>query len=284
MSCKFHLDSHADNYAVVGNPVEHSKSPFIHKAFADQTGQLISYQAILVELDGFKACLGEFQKQGGKGLNVTLPFKEDAWQSVDHLSARAERSGSVNTIRFSQEGGSYGDTTDGCGLLRDLANHDISLVNRRVLVLGAGGAVRGVLPDLLMANPGLITIVNRTVTRAEELVGRYAEHSNLDYLPVEKLEGRQFDIIINGTSASLSGQMLELPDNIITGRSVCYDMAYRDTDTVFVRWAKSNSAQLALDGLGMLVEQAAESFYVWRGVRPDTKRVIEMLRSEKSGV
>lgn len=281
MTGKFRLNASVDNYAVVGNPVSHSKSPQIHSTFARQTHQDLHYQSILVEPGGFDGFLDEFQQQGGRGLNVTLPFKGDAWRTMDELTPRAARAESVNTISFSGDGKRMGETTDGCGLVRDLSNNDIELKNTRLLLLGAGGAIRGVLPDLIGSGPQNITIVNRTYSRAVDLVEKFSEISILNTVPLEELQGQQFDVVINGTAASLSGELLPVPDDILAGNAACYDMAYGDADTIFVQWAKAHGATVALDGLGMLVEQAAESFYIWRGVRPDTKPVIEMLRNKK---
>lgn len=275
----YRLDPSADNYCVIGNPVAHSKSPLIHHAFAVQTGQNITYQAILVDVDGLVPFVHRFQEQGGKGLNVTLPFKGDAWRSMDVATPRAELAESVNTIWFAADGTRQGDTTDGRGLVRDLHNHAIELRDRQVLILGAGGAVRGVLQDLFSLHPAAITIVNRTYARAAELVRQFSDYPDLKVLPLEELGRSQFDIVINGTSASLKGEQLGLPDNILAAGACCYDMVYAETDTPFIQWAKRHDISRAVDGLGMLVEQAAESFAIWRGVRPDTRPVIDMLRN-----
>ena len=280
MTDDFRLDLNYDNYCVIGNPVAHSKSPRIHQAFAAQTSQNIRYQAIQVAVGGLTPFLQSFQQQGGKGLNVTLPFKEEAYQAMHVTSARASRTRSVNTVWFAVDGSHHGDTTDGFGLLRDLFNNAIDPHNKHILILGAGGAVRGILPDLFETRPAAITIVNRTYTRAEQLQRHFSEYSKLNVLPVAELPGSRFDIVINGTSASLMGEMLPLPDNILAPAAACYDMAYADTDTVFIRWAKQHGAAVAVDGLGMLVEQAAEAFKIWRGVRPDTAPVIAMLRKK----
>lgn len=278
MTDNLSLDPHIDYYCVIGNPVSHSKSPQIHQAFANQTNQILHYQARLVDVEGFVPFLELFQQQGGKGLNVTLPFKGDAWRFTDETTPRARKAESVNTIWFSEDGTRHGDTTDGCGLVRDLLNNNINLKNKRLLVLGAGGAVRGILVDLIEARPTEITIVNRTFSRAEALVQQFSEFPNLITMPMEKLSGNQYDIVINGTSASLKGELLPLPEDILEPGASCYDMAYSKSDTVFIQWANQHGAAIALDGIGMLVEQAAESFHIWRGVRPDTRAVIEMLR------
>lgn len=281
MTPEFSLDPHRDNYAVMGNPVAHSKSPLIHHAFAAQSGQDILYQAILVAKDGFAAALRRFREQGGRGLNITVPFKGEAWRAVEVGTPQAQKARAVNTIWFNGSGMLHGDTTDGPGLVKDLLNNEVAICGRRLLVLGAGGAVRSVLSALFAEQPERLVICNRTHERARQLAAQFAEFHSLETLSPEQLAGEQFDLVINGTSASLSGQMPGLPEDVIGTHACCYDMAYGETDTVFVAWAKQHGAELALDGLGMLVEQAAESFFIWRGVRPDTRPVIEMLRKSR---
>jgi len=283
--CSFKLIPGADNYAVMGNPVAHSKSPQIHDAFARQTGEPVVYQAIHVALDGFPAALDAFQEMGGKGLNITVPFKEAAWQASHVLTGRAQRARAVNTLWFDQSGRRHGDTTDGIGLIRDLTvNHDIQLSGKDVLVLGAGGAVRGILDPLFDQKPARVVIANRTVTRASELAGLFADRGKLAACGYEALRGQHFHIVINGTSASLQGTVPPLPDDLLLPASCCYDMMYAEIDTVFISWAKARGVARALDGIGMLVEQAAESFYIWRGVRPETRTVIAKLRKEVSRI
>ena len=265
----------------MGNPVAHSKSPQIHAAFARQTGASVVYQAIHVELDGFPAALDEFQRMGGKGLNITVPFKEAAWQSANVLTGRAQRARAVNTLWFDHSGKRHGDTTDGIGLIRDLnLNHDIQLSGKNVLVLGAGGAVRGILDPLFDQEPVRVVIANRTVSRAIELARLFVDRGELVACDYEALRGQYFHLVINGTSASLQGSVPPLPDDLLLPDGCCYDMMYAETDTVFVSWARAHHAAIALDGIGMLVEQAAESFYIWRGIRPETRPVIEILRKE----
>ena len=214
-------------------------------------------------------------------MNITLPFKGDAWQACTRLSVRATQAQSVNLIDF-RDDEVYGDNTDGIGLVRDLTeNHQVIIEGKSVLILGAGGAVRGVLGPLLDKKPGKVIVANRTVTRAVDLVKVFAEYSSLSASSYQALEGCQFDVVINGTSASLSHQVPPLMDNIVNSDTACYDMMYSDSDTVFVTWAKEHHVAVALDGLGMLVEQAAESFYIWRGVRPETVTVIEALRAKE---
>ena len=270
-----------DRYAVTGNPVDHSKSPQIHAAFARQTGEDLSYTKLLLPVDGFKKGAEDFFAQGGKGLNVTVPFKLQAWQLSALRSQRAERAGAVNTLLQNRDGKIVGDTTDGTGLLRDLCdNHKIQIESKSLLILGAGGAVRGVLSELLEKKPRQIIIANRTVEKAKLLAEQFSDLGCLYGCGFDELTGQQNDLIINGTSASLQGELPALPDDLIHENSVCYDMMYSAHETVFNRWARERGATITLDGLGMLVEQAAESFFIWRGVRPQTTPVIEQLRSE----
>jgi shikimate dehydrogenase len=275
----FSLDPGIDNYAVFGNPIAHSKSPEIHHAFAQQLSLQISYKRILVDPGSFKQALIDFKNAGGKGLNITVPFKLDAFNAVDERSARAEIAGAVNTILFDAHGKSLGENTDGTGLLNDLENHNIAITGKQLLILGAGGAVRGILAPLVEAEPDSITIVNRTHDKALQLLKDFSNNENISAIELEALAGKQFDLIINGTAASLHGEMIQLPEDIIKTGGNCYDIAYSDEDTLFVQWAKQHGAHQALDGLGMLVEQAAESFYIWQGIRPQTGPVIEMLRT-----
>ena len=273
-----------DRYGVMGNPIAHSKSPQIHRLFARQTGQAISYEALLAPLDGFADAVARFHADGGKGLNITVPFKEHAWQLVNALTPRAEFAGAVNTIKFEDDGLWCGDNTDGVGLVRDLrANHGVVLAGRRILLLGAGGAVRGVLQALFEHQPAAVVVANRTVDKALELAKIFSRLSSIEGIGFDGLPGRQFDVIVNGTAASLQGAELPLPDDILAAGACCYDMMYSAEPTVFQRWARQHGAQLALDGLGMLVEQAAESFLLWRGVRPDTTPVIEAVRRDMAG-
>lgn len=262
-----------DRYAVVGNPVQHSKSPRIHQHFAEETKQDLSYEKILIPIGEFERYVSDFFQQGGAGLNVTVPFKEEAYRLCHKLSQRAKKAGAVNTLLIGKDGLLYGDNTDGAGLVRDIEkNHGVSLANKRILVLGAGGAVRGVMEPLLAAAPKSITIANRTLSKAEELAALFDCQSS----GYESLEG-VYDVIINGTSASLGGEMPPLPNGILNVDSWCYDMMYGAEPTVFLKWAMSKGA-MGTDGLGMLVEQAAEAFYLWRHCRPATEPVIQLLR------
>jgi shikimate dehydrogenase len=270
----------ADQYAVVGNPIAHSKSPQIHALFAEQTRQHLQYRAILIEPGCFVDAVERFRRRGGRGLNVTLPFKTDAWAYAGQRSERAKRAGAVNTLHFRDDGTIFGDNTDGPGLVRDLTvNHDIRLQQRRILLLGAGGAARGVLSSLLAERPAQLMIANRTVAKAVELADLFADLGDVAACGFDELaETDGFDIIINATAAGLSDAVPPLPDTVLVAGGSCYDMVYADEATAFVRWAHAHAAGKALDGLGMLVEQAAESFAIWRGIRPETTSVITQLK------
>ena len=270
-----------DRYAVMGNPIGHSKSPMIHTLFAAQTGQYLEYEAILVEQGRFAEAADAFREAGGRGLNITVPFKQDAWVYADILSPRAERARAVNTLVFRDGGNVLGDNTDGLGLVQDLTvNHGISLNGKRILLLGAGGAARGVLTPLLAEEPATLVIANRTSAKAAELAVLFSDLGSIMGCGFDGLEGRRFDLIINATSAGLDNHVPPLPEDVLAADGCCYDMLYGDEPTPFVRWAEEHGAARALDGLGMLVEQAAESFYLWRGVRPDTAPVLETLRGK----
>ena len=265
-----------DHYRVYGNPIKQSKSPIIHLAFAKQTNQALNYQSELVPVDNFKDVVSQFIATGGKGANVTLPFKEQAMQMCDHLTARAKLAGAVNTLSF-KNGEICGDNTDGVGLVNDIKEHGVAIKNKRILLLGAGGAAKGVILPLLDENPDGITIANRTVSKAQNLIVQF-DNQRLNACGFNEVGEQPFDIIINATSASLSGEMPSLPDTIVGNSTVCYDMVYGNSLTTFLMWAKKNNAHQIIDGLGMLVGQAAESFYIWRGVRPETSEVMSSLR------
>ncbi len=268
-----------DRYAVIGNPIEHSKSPQIHTAFAQQTGEDLEYGHILGS--DLRQDVKRFFADGGLGLNVTVPFKEEAWQLVDERSERAEIAGAVNTIRLLSNGRLAGDNTDGAGLVTDLSkNHGYRLQGGSVLLLGAGGAARGVLRPLLESGPEQLTIANRTASKAIELAAAGSALGAVEGCGLDALAGRQFDLIINATSSGLDNRVPQLPDNILKGGGWVYDMMYGNQPTAFVLWGEGQGAVKALDGLGMLVEQAAESFFLWRGVHPETTPVIQMLRQE----
>jgi shikimate dehydrogenase len=276
--------SNPDRYAVIGHPVGHSRSPFIHLRFAAQTGQAIEYTTIDASPAQFGSTAKDFLAAGGKGLNITLPHKEAALSLVDELTPRAQRAGAINTVAVRGSGGGtslLGDNTDGAGLARDLLNnHHVTVAGRRVLLLGAGGAARGVLAPLLGLKPSALTIVNRNVARAQELVARFRDMGRLHAIGYDQLDGDPYDLVINATAASLAGDLPPLPPGIVNSRSICYDMGYGRDDTPFVRWAHQRGCARALMGLGMLVEQAAEAFFLWRGVRPDTASVLSELGAE----
>ncbi|WP_263081450.1 shikimate dehydrogenase [Endozoicomonas sp. Mp262] len=274
----------ADRYAVMGNPVAHSKSPRIHALFAENTQQKLRYDAIEVAIGLFEERVAAFFNDGNHGLSITVPFKEAAWYLADKKTARAKTAGAVNTLWRDENNCLNGDNTDGIGLVRDLTeNHDIPVKNTRILVLGAGGAVRGVLAPLINEQPALITVANRTFSKAEELVEIFSQEKKssnqvrLNACSFDMIQG-DFDLIINGTAASLQGQTLPVSPDIINPETVCYDMMYGSGETVFNKWARESGALKCIDGLGMLVEQAAEQFFIWRGVRPETASVLAALR------
>lgn len=262
-----------DRYAVFGHPIAHSKSPLIHAAFARQTGQDMAYEAILAPLDGFSGSVAAFIAAGGRGANVTVPFKEEAYKLAGRLSPRAQRAGAVNTLVF--DDGILGDNTDGAGLVADLTrNLHRALAAKRILLVGAGGAARGVIGPLLDEKPAALIIANRTVSRAQELAelfGHGVRGCGFDAVDTP------FDVVINATAASLAGELPPLSPRVFTPGTLAYDMMY-GRDTPFLRFARTHGAATA-DGLGMLVEQAAEAFVLWRGVRPDTAPVIAALRA-----
>ena len=267
-----------DLYAVIGNPIAHSKSPAIHTAFAQQTNQDMCYEAIVAPRDGFALAVRAFRQRGGKGMNVTLPFKLEAFALATERTQRAELAGAVNTLQFERDL-TIGDNTDGAGLVHDVLDHLRFPINgKRVLLMGAGGAARGVMGPLLAQRPTLLTVVNRTVTKALALKAEFAAHGSIDAGGYAELDGKTFDIVINATSASLADELPALPSAVFGEGSLAYDMVYGKGLTCFLEYARRNGAQHLADGLRMLVGQAAESFYRWRGVRPNPEPVIEMLR------
>lgn len=271
-----------DRYAVAGNPVEHSKSPFIHARFARQTGEPVDYAKLLVPLDAFEPSIRAYAAGGARGCNITVPFKFDAYRLAARCSERARLAQAANILRFDPEGW-YGDNTDGAGLVRDLeVNAGFSLAGRRVLLLGAGGAAAGVLGPLIEARPRQLVVANRTLARAEALVSHHAAHA--DHFGVELRAatlddcGQAYEAVINGTAASLQGAGSPVSANVLAPGALAYDMMYGPAAQPFLDWAAAHGAR-GRDGLGMLVEQAAEAFLVWRGVRPDTTGVLEALRA-----
>jgi shikimate dehydrogenase len=266
-----------DKYAVIGNPIAHSKSPLIHAAFARQTGQNICYERVLAPLDGFANTVQDLIAQGFKGVNVTVPFKFAAYALCNNLSARAKSAGAVNTLSFSNDTMS-GDNTDGAGLVRDITqNCGTAFANKRVLLLGAGGAAEGVLLPLIHEMPSSIVVANRSVDKAQKMIEKSAKNGvPLQASTYAQLQNQTFDIIINATSTGLTDTALPLPDSVFGKNCLAYDMMY-GRETPFMAQARANGATVA-DGLGMLVEQAAEAFYIWRGVRPETAPVMQALR------
>ncbi len=272
-----------DRYAVMGNPIVHSLSPRIHLAFAEETKQRLSYQAMLVGIGEFTKEVYHFFAEGGKGLNVTVPFKQEAWALAEVLSADAELAGAVNTL-FKDSGGKLqGHNTDGIGLIRDIKhNYKLGIEGKNILVLGAGGAARGILLPLLQENPESICIVNRTLGKAEELAGLFSKYGDIRACSYQALgdgKTKKIDWIINATSASLEGELPPISHNILSNESACYDLMYGSDETVFCQWARRAGVTKVMDGLGMLVEQAAESFYLWRGARPTTNKIILELKN-----
>lgn len=274
-----------DRYAVFGHPIGHSKSPFIHGQFAALTQESLTYEAILAPIDGFEASLKSFFSNGGKGANVTVPFKEQAFALCDSLSAEAALAGAVNTLSLLADGSIRGDNTDGLGLVADLISHLGSLQHKRVLLVGAGGAARGCILPLLNAGVGQLVITNRTQTKAKDLVDIFSQleegiyKDKLQALSMSELTG-EFELVINSTSASLAGELPPLPQSIIGSTTVCYDMMYGAMPTAFNQWALQQGAAKVIDGLGMLVGQAAKSFALWRTVEPDTAMVLKLLREK----
>lgn len=275
-----------DQYAVVGNPIAHSKSPIIHTQFARQTQQTLHYNKRLIARGDFKKDVTAFFAEGGKGLNITVPFKEEAFHFATVLTQRAQLAGAVNTLALQADGSILGDTTDGVGLVRDLKNHHFTLKGARVLILGAGGAVRGVLEPILAEQPHEVVIANRTLSKAQQLADTFKPYGNIHACAFIALTQEQyltgFDTVINGTSASLNGDLPPVTASIFAAKKTtgAYDMMYGPTLTPFLEWAQINGVSLLTDGLGMLVSQAAASFELWRGVMPEVNTATEILRNE----
>jgi shikimate dehydrogenase len=283
MSSLFDFDRNPDEYAVMGNPVSHSKSPQIHTLFAEQTGQHIRYRAIQVDPGGFEQAVGNFFAAGGKGLNITVPFKQEAWQLTNQCSERAQLAGAVNTLKPLPNNELFGDNTDGIGLVRDLTdNLGITLKDQRLLLIGAGGAARGVIAPLLETHPARLVLANRTADRAHDLASYFAnqlaQFKNIEARSFDDLEDESFNVVINATSASLSGDLPPVPASAVNQAEMVYDMMYAAQPTAFLQWAQQQGAKQVSDGMGMLVEQAAESFFIWRNVKPETARVIKTVR------
>ena len=275
----------SDLYAVIGHPISHSKSPWIHEQFAKQLNEDISYSLLDSDPTEFQQTVEAFVKKGAKGLNVTVPFKQEAWAMADELSDHARLAGAVNTLSFNADGTVRGDNTDGVGLVSDLTeNQGVDLSGKRVLILGAGGAVRGVLQPLIEKQVAQIHIVNRTVQKATDLVELFQQYDNVSAGSYQDLGSEGcFDVIINGTASSLSGELPPLVPEILAEDCHAYDMMYAAQKTVFEIWCSENGVTSVRNGLGMLVEQAAESFWIWRGVRPQTAPILKALSQQLSG-
>lgn len=270
-----------DQYAVIGNPVAHSKSPFIHASFARQTGQDLEYTRILAEPEQFALRVHNFFAAGGKGLNVTVPFKQEAFALAASLSPQASLAGAVNTLMLDASGQLYGHNTDGLGLVRDIVtNLGQELRGRRILILGAGGATRGILQPLLEQRPHSVFIANRTAAKARELAAIFSALGPVQGGGFDEIDLPGVDWVLNATAASLQGEVPALPAGTVGRQTSCYDLMYGAEPTVFCEWALTVGASLVVDGLGMLVEQAAESFRLWRGIRPDTAAVMQELRRQ----
>ncbi len=270
-----------DTYAVVGHPVAHSKSPFIHTEFARQTGRLMRYEALLAPLDGFEQTVSAFRQNGGKGMNITVPFKFEAHALATRLTDRARAAQAVNTFRFEANGEILGDNTDGIGLVRDIeTNLNFPLADKHILLMGAGGAASGVLLPLLRKRPAVLAIANRTLEKAQLLQQRFANEGNITVGYYRDFSGKYFDLVINATSASLHDELPPLPAGMFGNTSLAYDMLYSSRLTPFLEFAGTQGAAQLADGAGMLVEQAAESFLLWHGIRPETGAVIKRLRDE----
>jgi shikimate dehydrogenase len=272
------MEGAVDQYAVVGHPVAHSLSPFIHSLFARQTGQSMGYRLLDAAPEELGQRLAGFFAEGGRGVNITVPHKTRALPLANELTERARQAGAINTLAVRRDGTLLGDNTDGTGLVQDLThNLQLTIEGRRVLLLGAGGAARGVIAPLLAQRPQAIVVANRTAERAQALAASFAALGEIRGAGFGEIGRGEFDLVINATSASLTGELPEVPATVLGPGTFCYDMAYGKGDTAFVRWARGLGCARAVPGWGMLVEQAAESFRLWRGVRPLTAPVLAAL-------
>ncbi len=281
MADLFDFKTRRTDFAVMGNPVQHSRSPDIHRQFARQCGMTLEYGKIQVDPGGFSQAVSHFHANGGAGLNITVPYKEEAWKlcckTGNRLSARADTAQAVNTLRFEPDDTVFGDNTDGLGLVRDIQdNLGLCLSGTSILILGAGGAVKGILEPLLDCRPEQLCLSNRTSGRATDLAGRYG--GQVIALGLEETGQRTYDLIVNGTSSGLAGARPAIPDSCIHSGTLAYDLMYGPQPTAFMKWALDCGARAACDGLGMLVEQAAESFFIWHNTYPDTEPVIRQIR------
>jgi shikimate dehydrogenase len=280
MSDTFNICDGDPYFCVVGSPINHSKSPQIHAAFGRQCDVPLRYERVEIKAGSFQQALAEFVVAGGRGMNVTVPLKEEACLSASTLRSRAQATGAANMITVDADGTTVGDNSDGAGLIRDLlGNHRQQLINTRVLLIGAGGAARGVIPSLLAEQVAELVVVNRTALKARTLADQFSRLGSIRASDYDSLSGEPYDLVVNATSLSLSGQIPPLPRAVIGADTCCYDMMYtQDGKTPFLEWCRSTGARQAYDGLGMLVEQAANAFSLWHGVEPDTAAVIKMLR------
>lgn len=268
-----------DRYAVVGNPIAHSKSPAIHGMFAQHTGEPIEYAKVLIEKGHFEKDVAAFFAGGGKGLNVTVPFKGEAYRYADQLTERGRLAGAINTLALQADGSILGDNTDGAGFIKDLNRLGWRICGGSVLILGAGGAAMGLLHPLLLAGPTRVVIANRTASKAQHLAATHAEFGNVSGCGYEGVGAAPFDLVINATASSLQGELPAVSASILASHSCVYDLMYADQPTVFLRWAKQQGAAEVADGLGMLVGQAAEAFRVWRNVSPPMQPILKALRN-----
>lgn len=270
------------SFAVFGNPISHSKSPRIHALFAEQTGIAHLYGTVLAPHDEFEETLHGFFANGAKGANITVPFKERAFAESDELSDRASLSGAVNTLKLLEDGRLLGDNTDGIGMLSDLQRLNMIKPGNRVLLVGAGGAARGVILPLLDFGCAVV-ITNRTFERAQHLQNIFEAKGDITAVALADLEGQPFDLLINATASGIKGEVPAVPSSVITPQTRIYDMFYQAGETPFIAWAKQHGAEHTADGLGMLVGQAAHAFYLWHGVMPDIEPVLEQLKQDLAG-
>jgi shikimate dehydrogenase len=272
-----------EQYGVLGDPISHSQSPAIHNLFASQLHQTINYKAFHIIQNELKKFIIEYKKKGGKGLNVTLPHKTAVMEYLDEISPRAAKAGAVNTLIF-DENKIIGDNTDGIGLINDLENNfHRNIKNKNILIIGAGGASRGIISPLMEKEPSSLTIANRTASKANQLVSRFQQYLNIDACGIDALKPDQpYDIIINATSAAITSTSIDFPYFIIAKNTICYDLSYGSSPTQFMLWAMENGAECAIQGWGMLIEQAAESYLIWRKIRPDTSAILKQLNINAS--
>ncbi|MDB2544606.1 shikimate dehydrogenase [Woeseiaceae bacterium] len=272
-----------EQYGVLGDPISHSQSPAIHNLFASQLHQTINYKAFHVIQNELKKFITEYKKKGGKGLNVTLPHKTAVMEYIDEISPRAAKAGAVNTLIF-DENKIIGDNTDGIGLINDLENNfHQNIKNKNILIIGAGGASRGIINPLMEKEPSSLTIANRTASKANQLVSRFQQYLNIDACGIDALKPKQpYDIIINATSSAITSTSIDFPCFIIAKNTICYDLSYGSSPTQFMLWAMENGAECAIQGWGMLIEQAAESYLIWKKIRPDTSAILKQLNINAS--